>query len=118
MNPVEPGVVIKFINQFTDRGRRQEVINTFKYGCCYWFARILYDRFNDPTKPTEIKIVYTPDNHFGCKIGAYVYDVTGIVTNDYNWQDWPVKGDETLTKRLYRDCIYLLDKDQDEYVIE
>ena len=111
-------VVLDFISKFTDHGKKKEVIHTFRYGCCYWFARILYDRFCDPTKLFEIRIMYTQENHFGCKIGHHVYDITGDVTNEYKWEEWPVKNEEGLTKRLYRDCIYFLENDNEAYVIE
>ena len=97
--------VIQFINRFTDNGRRTEVIDAFTSGCCYWFARILRERF----------ICYYPsiivyaqiDNHFGCRIGGEVYDITGIVTNQRSWEPWKdvVMSDENLASYIARDCI-------------
>lgn len=101
-------MVLKFIAKFTNNGKRQEVIDTFSCGCCYWFADILWDRFMFEAK--KCRIVYDPIiNHWACKINDRIYDITGDITNDtqYNWEDWIdfEYKDRMLTKRLYRDCI-------------
>lgn len=97
--------VLNFIARFTDRGKRHEVIDTFSNGCCYWFATILYERFVDDC---FCYFVYDQvANHWGTKIDGRVYDITGEVTDDYNWRDWFVVAseDEALAARLVRDCI-------------
>jgi hypothetical protein len=46
------------------------------------------------------------DNHFGCEIDGVVYDITGDVTNSYDWKPWFVieQYDRALYRRLLRDC--------------
>lgn len=94
--------IINFINQFTDNGKRKEVIECFTQGCCYWFAEILSVRFSGSP------IMYAPiDCHFGCKIGYKVYDITGDVTTSYKWIDWYEYkyNDPNHADRIVRDCI-------------
>lgn len=98
--------VLNFINKFTLKGKRQEVIECFTCGCCYWFAIILLRRFPDGY------IVYDQvENHYAYYISMLkkVYDITGDVTNSYNWEKWNdvVKADSLLASRLYRDCIIM-----------
>ena len=47
------------------------------------------------------------ENHFGCQIGDDVYDITGIVTKQYNWELWEtVKQRDLLhAQRIERNCI-------------
>lgn len=99
--------VQKFIARFNHNEKYEEVIDTFKNGCCYWFARILYERFS--FEADEIYIVYDEViNHWGCYIDGLVYDISGEVTTDYNWELWSavMARDELLAARLVRDCIY------------
>jgi len=96
--------VLMFIGRFSTNGSwlRTEVIDAFLFGCCWWFAYILSVRFaeNDP----RIMVDYI-SNHFGCKIGEEVYDITGVVTNDYFWQPWDECDDDTVIRRITEDCI-------------
>lgn len=83
--------VLKFIDEFTCSGSREQVIDCFMNGCCYWFAHILCYRFyafgHDHLDPT--RIVYAPkENHFGARIKDRVYDITGDVTDKYEWVLW------------------------------
>lgn len=100
--------VLKFIARFTNNSQKQEVIDTFSNGCCYWFATVLYERFAD--NPYPATIVYDPYvNHWACEINYDVYDITGLISedSDYEWCDWLsyVNEDASHTRRLYRDCI-------------
>ena len=105
--------VLKFIARFTNQGKKTEVIDTFSNGCCYWFAEILWDRFcfNEPINSRgKIYTVYDPIiNHWACCIDYRIYDITGDITDneEYQWHDWNrfMYQDTSLTKRLYRDCI-------------
>ena len=102
--------VLKFIAKFTNNGQKQEVIDTFSCGCCYWFASILWDRFSLDDDVEECTILYDPIiNHWACQINGIVYDVTGMIPVDaeYRWEEWNefMYSDILLTKRLYRDCI-------------
>ena len=49
-------------------------------------------------------------NHFGCRIGKKVYDVTGDVTAMFDWETWDKYKDRDRleTGRIYRDCIDLV----------
>lgn len=96
MNRIE-----SFIKQFRDLGAE----NCFSNGMCYWFAFILNSRFPGG------EIMYDEiANHFGCEICGRVYDITGDVTDTYNWVPWLkfIYKDVALTKRLFRDCILKL----------
>ena len=102
--------VLKFIARFTNNNQKQEVIDTFSCGCCYWFADILWNRFALDDDVEECTVLYDPViNHWACQIHGIVYDITGMIPIDaeYNWEVWIdfMYQDELLTKRLYRDCI-------------
>ena len=101
---IDTEIVLRFIEGFHDRGNRAQVIETFTCGHCYWFALILYSRFS---KYNPIIAYDEIENHFACKLDDKVYDITGDVTNSYNWIEWPdlVKKDRSLAHRIYRDCI-------------
>ena len=96
--------VLMFIGRFSTDGKhtRQEVVECFTMGCCYWFAKILFLRFKQ--EGAEIMVDYVV-NHFGCKIADRVYDITGDVTEAYNWESWIHCRDEALMKRITEDCI-------------
>ena len=101
--------VNRFINRFTSNGERDQVIDAFTNGCCYYFAEMLFLRFwmeNDPELTNGMSIMYDQvANHFGCRIDNRVYDITGDVTDNYNWEEYEGIKDENLTKILERDCI-------------
>ena len=81
----------------------EDITDVFSNGCCYWFAKILYDRFALTHGAT---IMYDEViNHFGTKINGRVYDITGDVTFKYEWKPWSELGDELLRARIIRDCI-------------
>lgn len=96
--------VLKFIKKFTLDGKRNDVIECFTSGCCYWFALILSKRFVDG------EIVYDQvANHYGYCIYACsaVFDITGDVTDKYNWENWSdvVVNDPALATKLFNNCI-------------
>lgn len=83
--------VINFINRFTNKGKRTEVIDCFSNGCCYWFAHILHQRFGFPQSTTNrCYIVHDPvAGHFACFINDRIYDITGDITDqDREWDEW------------------------------
>ena len=43
--------------------------------------------------------------HFGCRIGEQVFDITGEVTDKYDWNPWSDCTDSALRKRIEEDCI-------------
>lgn len=92
-------LVLDFIKQFRDLGAK----NCFANGMCYWFAGILGERFSDENP----SIMYDEiENHFGCKINDRIYDITGDVTEAYDWNDWwsVAMRDRLLTDRIMHDC--------------
>ena len=94
--------VLKFIDEFTNKGRWPQVIESFTSGNCYWFAYILKARF------PEGEIVYDEIiNHFGFLLEDTIYDITGIVTDKYNWENWRdvYYRDRLHGRRIVRDCI-------------
>ena len=95
-------MIESFINQFS---KYPDTVECFTCGMCYWFAHILYHRFY----PEQLAVImYDPiANHFGCKIGKEIYDITGVVTNKYSWQKWEDYKmiDSLHTSRICRDCI-------------
>ena len=99
--------VLMFIGRFTTditgTKTRDDVIECFIQGCCYWFAYILRARF-EQEYGAEIVTDYTA-NHFGTRIKGRVYDITGDVTDDYNWVPWSECEDELRRKRIVEDCI-------------
>lgn len=90
--------VLWFINAFS--GARA----TFLHGCCYWFGRILQERFGG-------RLLYCPvEGHFVTEIGSRLYDVTGDVTAAYADAvrlDWvEMASQEPLQyARIVRDCV-------------
>ena len=106
--------VIAFINKFTNNGKRQEVVECFTCGCCYWFAHILFERFYDEMDwNPDTDIMYDEvTNHFGCMIEDRVYDITGDVTEQYHWESSYIvaERDKLLWDRLIRDCIEMRDE--------
>lgn len=101
--------VMGFINRFTQGGKNQGTIETFTCGCCFWFAYILQERFYDiDAWHEDVEIMYDQiENHFGCQIDGRVYDITGDVTDKYNWQTWisVVDEDELHAEHIIRDCV-------------
>lgn len=96
-----------FIDHFSDFG--YDVIRCFSNGNCYWFAKILYERFGATFKRGEI--VYHPiDNHFAYRDNrtGYVYDISGMIDGT-GFQSWSAyaKEDALHTQRLIEDCILL-----------
>lgn len=91
------------VNEFLKRFHTSDDIDTvFTNGCCYWFAMILYRRFIR----NEAKIMYDAvENHFGTMVGDRVYDITGDITDKYHWVPWLDIKDESLVRRIVRDCI-------------
>lgn len=93
--------VLKFINNF--HHNNSQVVENFLLGNCYWFAKILAERFN------PIGIIMYDDilNHFGCRIGNHIYDISGDVSDNYNWKEWESFRliDPLHTLTIERDCI-------------
>ena len=98
--------ILNFIKRFQNEG----TVKTFTEGCCYWFAKILDERFNE--FDYEPQICYNPkENHFATLINFHLYDITGDLGEMKDLPDWKYwdkyqyKEDEKVFERLYRDCI-------------
>ena len=105
----------RFINRFTHGGKLKEVECIFSYSGCYWFARILYDRFYMLELETDGDILYDPIlNHFACRINDRIYDITGDITDSsiYGWRSWSeyAEIDELETERIIKYCIRMEDE--------
>ena len=93
--------ILNFIFQFTN-GNREQVIDTFTSGCCYWFAVILSERFNNQYPEIVYDVV---ENHFATAIRGRIYDITGDVTDQYTWIDWNTYDDDVHKKRIIKQCV-------------
>lgn len=104
---------MSFISRFTNGGKYYEVIETFTCGACYWFAKILYERFKQNEGDANVTIVYDAIiNHFGCRIYGRVYDITGDCTDQYAWKRWPSFEDLSWERKIVRDCILFEEVDE------
>lgn len=87
-----------FLKRFHENA---DVDTTFTNGCCYWFSFILAERFFWCARIMYDQVA----NHFGTEIDGRVYDVTGDVTEKYDWEPWNDLEDTKLKERIKRDCI-------------
>lgn len=91
------------VSKFLERFHITKEVNTvFTSEAHYWFAYILYRRF---IRNGAVLMYSSDDNYFGTKICGKVYDITGDVTNKYNWMPWLEFEDETEKERIIRDYI-------------
>lgn len=88
-----------FLRRFHDY---EDIDDVFTRGCCYWFAQILLTRFR---AYTPILMYDQIENHFGVKIDNRVYDITGDVSTQFEWEPWDSIEDSAVKQRLYRDCV-------------
>lgn len=94
------GEVKEFISRFRRLSPRGEVVDVFTGGCCYWFARILCERFDGV-------MMYDPvANHFAAGIAGKLYDITGELTDELHMVPWDEYDfDPTARKRIEEYCI-------------
>lgn len=127
--------ILDFIKHFSNAQ------TTFLHGCCYWFTRILTERFG---KSHYVSVLYEPvDGHFVTQIRPkkMVMDRNGKISyktdNSYTWL-FDVRGDVTdlyADKQLYdlqaikaidpkwysrlmRDCRDFINPDDEEKIVE
>lgn len=111
---IDKNIVLDFIEEFNGKGKWKQVIECFSFGNCFWFAYILHGRFCGLGYP--VAVMYDEvENHFGCMICGEVYDITGVVTKQYNWELWDTvkKRDSLHASHIERDCI-LKEKHNDD----
>ena len=71
----------KFIEAFANYG--YDAVKCFRDDCSYWFAFILFKRFETLAEKPVIEYSQA-SNHFVTKINGKLYDITGDVTNIFN----------------------------------
>lgn len=93
---------MKEVEDFIKRFHSSEnITEVFTSGCCFWYAKILCERFYGH----DARIVYDEiAGHFGAQIGIRVYDITGDVTDKYNWTEWRYV-DPSRRDRITKECI-------------
>lgn len=90
--------VIHFINIF--KGKHPlEIEDAFYNGNCYWFARILQERFGGA-------ICFNPyDVHFSVLIEDCLFDITGFANTKTVWYDWEDYQKMHDVSDIYSSCI-------------
>lgn len=73
------------IERFIEKFKSRQSDEIFKDECSYWFANILYRRFIYEGSAIMFDV---GAEHFGTKIHGRVYDITGDVTELYDWVSW------------------------------
>lgn len=91
-------IVTNFINHFHNVSPTENLTEVFTRGCCYWFAHILYYRFND----AELMFDEVA-SHFVVKIEDRLYDITGDVTDQYTPTPWE-DVDPLRKERIIAQC--------------
>lgn len=108
--------IIDFISHFSGSE------TTFLYGCCYWFARILEERF---IMTYHTKILYEPvEGHFITAIAKNTepvryYDIRGDVTELYAGMElytpeWLRDNEPNWYRHIMRDCRDFIDTDDND----
>lgn len=92
--------------------------DNFLFGNCYWYARILQERFS---AWFNTDIMYNQiENHFCCRIktaaGSFLADIRGVFATGEpdDWMPWIdyITVEPLDAARVYRDCIWHLEEDQ------
>ena len=102
---ITKSIILKFINDFKS-SHIEEITDLFMNGYCYYFAKILDERFNHYGK-----IIYIPlYNHFCYKVYNRYYDITGVIEDKNKLKDaieWDIYKEKYKIEanRIIRDCI-------------
>jgi len=92
--------ILSFIASFQKFDVHGDVKALFTEGKCYWFAKILQERFGG-------SIIYDPiEGHFSCRVAEAYYDITGpiIPQEVVEWETYE-QVDSSHYRRIVRDCI-------------
>lgn len=126
MNEEERQEILDFIAHF--KGAE----DVFLHGCCYWFAWILQERFNEHGflvaifhDPVEGHFVarFIPDTYWedpNPDAPVYFFDIRGDVTHLYNEDDlenmWVMENSEPRRcARLMMSCKWFIETNSDKY---
>lgn len=91
--------VMRFISKFHSPDDTNSILDG---ECSYWFAVILYRRFIR----NGAKIMFdAKSEHFGTKIGNDIYDISGVVSREYDWISWLDMGNTELKEKVTRKLI-------------
>jgi hypothetical protein len=93
----EPNVIEEFIHR-----RFASTNANWTNGNCYWFAKILTDRFEG------LEIYYIPsEGHFVAGDGENFFDYNGLIKGTYRYIPFKeIKEDDPLWySRLIKDCV-------------
>lgn len=105
--------ITTFIENFKCRGDYQKIEDFFLNGCCYWFMRILDERFGEKGSFLyDIKnnhfVYYFPELDAIFDIRGYLGTPYELKNNtDYEYWDKYVYYDPIHYHRICRDCIRL-----------
>ena len=104
--------ITTFIENFKRRGDRQKIEEFFLNGCCYWFMRILDERFG-----RQGQFLYDiKNNHFVYyfpQLNDAVFDIRGYLGSareqdaDYKYWDKYVYCDPLHYSRIVDNCVNL-----------
>lgn len=104
--------IIQFIENFKNRGDKEKIEEFFLNGCCYWFMRILDERFGQ-----QGDFLYDiKNNHFVYyfpQLEDAVFDIRGYLGTareqdaDYEYWDKYVYYDPLHYSRIVNNCIKL-----------
>lgn len=108
--------VLQFIDKFRNVGNNPDaIIINFTTGNCYWFAHILYNRFEHNVTYSNIEIMYNQiEGHFACRVNENLYDITGKIPDneikDYiSWMALQYT-DPALYRKICWDCVLQEDR--------
>ena len=121
---MEKQKILNFIQKFKTRNgevNQYFIEEFFLKGSCYWFAKILSERFSG-------KILYDIVNNHFLFYGGYsldivnngIFDIRGDVTEeclssvlDGSIVEWNLYNDTTHKKRIWRDCVVFEEEEED-----
>ena len=98
-----PNTILAFINNFK-KSNPQAIEKAFTEGNCYWFAKILEERFGGVIlyNPVENHFAWVDENHKG------TYDITGQIKGEgFSPWDFYYEWDPSEDTRIEKQCVNL-----------